>query len=95
MIYKSPPLHGDYIRDSNIKALKRRRFINHGSTLYHEGPSTQSAFKRSTFFSGFCWCIYIYLFIYIYMRGLGTRAQVRNNQVLGFRGIGVLVQGLG
>ena len=28
-----PPLNGDYNRDPNIKALKRRRLTNHGSTL--------------------------------------------------------------
>ena len=39
------------------------------------------------FFSGFCW--------YIYIWGLGIRAQVRNNQVLGCRVIGVLVQVFG
>ena len=33
MITKPPPLNGDYNRDPNIKALKRRGFINHGSTL--------------------------------------------------------------
>ena len=33
MINKPPPLNGDYDRDPNIKALKGRGFINHGSTL--------------------------------------------------------------
>ena len=30
---KPPPLNRDYNRDPNIKALKRRGFVNHGSTL--------------------------------------------------------------
>ena len=33
MINKPPPLNRDYDRDPNIKALKRRGFLNHGSTL--------------------------------------------------------------
>ena len=33
MINKPPPLKRDYNRDPYIKALKRRGFINHGSTL--------------------------------------------------------------
>ena len=33
MINNPPPLNRDYSRDPNIKALKRRGFINHGSTL--------------------------------------------------------------
>ena len=33
MINKPPPLNRDYNRDPHIKALKRREFINHGSTL--------------------------------------------------------------
>ena len=33
MINKPPPLNRDYDRDPNIKALKRRGLINHGSTL--------------------------------------------------------------
>ena len=33
MINKPPALHRDYSRDPNIKALKRRGFISHGSTL--------------------------------------------------------------
>ena len=33
MINKTPPLNRDYNRDPNMKALKRRGFINHGSTL--------------------------------------------------------------
>ena len=32
MINKPPPLKRDYSRDPYIKALKRRGFINHGST---------------------------------------------------------------
>ena len=31
---KPPPLNRDYNRDPNIKALKTRGFINHGSTLF-------------------------------------------------------------
>ena len=34
VINKPPPLNRDYNRDPNIKALKRRGFINHGSTPY-------------------------------------------------------------
>ena len=30
---KPPPLDRDYNRDPNIKALKKRRFMNHGSAL--------------------------------------------------------------
>ena len=30
---KPPPLNRDYSRDPKIKALKRRGFINHGSTF--------------------------------------------------------------
>ena len=33
MIDKPPPLNRDYNRDPNIQALKRRGFINQGSTL--------------------------------------------------------------
>ena len=33
MINEPPPLNREYNRDPNIKALKRRGFINHGSTL--------------------------------------------------------------
>ena len=33
VINNPPPLSRDYIKDPNIKALKRRRFANHGSTL--------------------------------------------------------------
>ena len=33
MINKPPPLNRDDNRNPNIKALKRRGFINHGSTL--------------------------------------------------------------
>ena len=33
MINEPPPLNRDNNRDPNIKALKRRGFINHGSTL--------------------------------------------------------------
>ena len=33
MINKPPPLNRDYSRDPNIKALKKRGFINHESTL--------------------------------------------------------------
>ena len=33
LINKPLPLNGDYSKDPNIKALKRRGFINHGSTL--------------------------------------------------------------
>ena len=35
---KPPPLNMDYKRDPNIWALKRRGFINHGSTLVEEDP---------------------------------------------------------
>ena len=38
MINKPPPLNRDYNRDPNIKALKRRGFINHGSTLSSLAP---------------------------------------------------------
>ena len=38
MINKPPPLNRDYNKDPNTKALKRRGFINHGSTL---GDSSQ------------------------------------------------------
>ena len=31
LINKPPPLDRDYHRDPNIKALKRRGFINHGN----------------------------------------------------------------
>ena len=34
MINKPPPFNRDYNRDPNIKALKGRGFINHGSTLW-------------------------------------------------------------
>ena len=37
MINKPPPLNRDFIRDPNIKALKRMGFINHGSTLLRYG----------------------------------------------------------
>ena len=33
VINKPPPLNKDYHRDPNIKALERKGFINHGSTL--------------------------------------------------------------
>ena len=33
MIHNPPPLNGDYNKDPNMKALKRRGFINHGSTF--------------------------------------------------------------
>ena len=33
LISKPPPLNREHNRDPNIKALKRRGFINHGSTL--------------------------------------------------------------
>ena len=33
MIIRHPPLNKDDNRDPNIKALKRRGFMNHGSTL--------------------------------------------------------------
>ena len=33
MINKPPPLNRDYDKGPNIEALKRRGFINHGSTL--------------------------------------------------------------
>ena len=33
LINKPPPLNRDYNRDPNIHALKRRGFINQGSTL--------------------------------------------------------------
>ena len=33
MISKTPLLNRDYHRDPNMKALKRRGFIKHGSTL--------------------------------------------------------------
>ena len=33
LINKPPPFNKGYNRDPNIKALKRREFINHGSTL--------------------------------------------------------------
>ena len=33
MIHKPPPHNRDDNRDPNIKALKRKGFINHGSTL--------------------------------------------------------------
>ena len=34
MINKPPPLNRDYNRDPNMKALKRRGFIDRGSTLW-------------------------------------------------------------
>ena len=33
MINELPPLNRDYDRDPNIKALRRKGFLNHGSTL--------------------------------------------------------------
>ena len=33
LINKPPPPNRDYIRDPNIKALKRKGFINHGFTV--------------------------------------------------------------
>ena len=33
LMNKPPPHNRDYSRDPHIKALKRKRFINHGSTL--------------------------------------------------------------
>ena len=33
LVNKPPPLNRDYNRDPNIQALKRRGFINHGSSL--------------------------------------------------------------
>ena len=33
---KPPPLNKDYHRDPNSKALKRKGFINHGSTLHNK-----------------------------------------------------------
>ena len=38
MTNNPPPLHRDYDRDPNIKALKRKGFINHGSTLGLQVP---------------------------------------------------------
>ena len=35
MINNPPPTNGDHNRDPNIKALKNRGFIHHGSTLPH------------------------------------------------------------
>ena len=33
-INKSPPLNGDYNRDPNISALKRKGVVNHWATVY-------------------------------------------------------------
>ena len=38
MINKPPPLDRDYNRDPNTKALKRRGFMNHGSTVTPKPP---------------------------------------------------------
>ena len=35
LINEPPPLNRDYTRDPNTKAVKRRWFLNHGSTLSH------------------------------------------------------------
>ena len=34
----NPPLSRDYNRDPNIEALKKKGFINHGSTLSLRAP---------------------------------------------------------
>ena len=44
LINKPPPLNRDYKREPNTRALKRRGFMNHGSTLFlglilHSGQS--------------------------------------------------------
>ena len=52
LINKPPPHNRDYNRDPNIKALKRRGFMNQGSTLrvqvlknpVHETPSTKVSY---------------------------------------------------
>ena len=38
MIHKPPPLNRDYTRGPNVWALKRRGFINQGSTLVYAKP---------------------------------------------------------
>ena len=38
LINRPPPLNRDCNRDPYIKALKRRGFINHGSTLFRSSP---------------------------------------------------------
>ena len=39
----NPPLNRDFSKDPNIQALKRRGFINHGSTLgFKDGYASPS-----------------------------------------------------
>ena len=40
MINKSPPLSRDYNRNPNIRALKRRWSINHGSALFRKAEQS-------------------------------------------------------
>ena len=47
MINKPPPLNRDDNKDPNIKALKRRGFINHGSTLLQPKPQTPNISPES------------------------------------------------
>ena len=49
MINKPIPPNRDYSRDPNIKAFKRRGFINHGSTLV---CSIAEAWRRLFVFDG-------------------------------------------
>ena len=46
MIKKNPPLDRDSNRDPNIKAMKRRGVINHGSPLGLQGSVLQGAELR-------------------------------------------------
>ena len=46
MINKPPPLNRDYSRNPYIKPLKRRGYINHGSTLSHVVSKRFRRFQR-------------------------------------------------
>ena len=43
LIDRPPPLNSDYNRDTSIKALERRWFINHGSTLGFRKETTAAS----------------------------------------------------
>ena len=81
MTNKPPPLSRDDNSNPNIKALKRRGFINHGSTV----PKFQKL-----------GCIYIYIYIYIDIcalyRGNGKENGNYYNGV--YRTTGFIAQGL-
>ena len=75
MINKPPPHNMGYNRDPDIKALKRRGFINHGSTLGFEWLNREYQQYRDNGNENGNY--------YLGLRGLGFRAQG-----LGFRASG-------